>query len=402
MHTLLVIITSLLLDTASTEAYLQGQYTQPATPIEGTQSGGFGVQVQSVYDIDTVHRVFGEARYSWSQSAGNWWVENADYQLLYPYLTCDTAGGGMRSEEYWFRGGYRMARGPVLWHVALQYRALQSYRSVDPRPRNKVADLSVEGSVGYLSSRYAYSVVGQVGRYKQNNDISFYSEQGTATVYHLVQPGADYTRFAGAYTSAYYHGMTAGGAWMMQPRCEGALAGVGYSYLTVTKELSSSTAIPIAGLQVHRMTAQAGYAAPRWRAYATAEYRLRRGTQYLYGVAADNYFTLLTREANYREDRLYVALAGSYTQPLPVGVLSVEAEADCLYALPSEAVASTERFAQLADNLMATQCHALVAVRYTFPIRGRYSWFFRPEGRYTYYSTGAHGWQVALQTGLCF
>lgn len=72
------------------------------------------MQAGSVYDIDPVNRVFGEASYSWNQSQGNQWVENADYQLLYPYLTCDTIGGGMRSEEYRFRGGYRRVKSHII------------------------------------------------------------------------------------------------------------------------------------------------------------------------------------------------------------------------------------------------------------------------------------------------
>ena len=102
MSTLLVIITALLLDTTSTEAYLQGHYRQSTMPIEGTSSAGFSVCARSIYDIDSVNRVFGEAVYSWAQSQGNIGIENADPYLLYPYLTYDTIGGGLRTESYWF------------------------------------------------------------------------------------------------------------------------------------------------------------------------------------------------------------------------------------------------------------------------------------------------------------
>ena len=407
MNLFLVIITSLLLDTAHTEAYLQGQYRQSAMPIEGTSAGGFSVQARSVYDIDAANRVFGEASYSWNQSQGNQWVENADYQLLYPYLTCDTIGGGMHSETYWFRGGYRRKKAHIIWHLALQYRALQSYRDIDPRPKNKVADLSVEGSVGYTDNRYAYSFMAQVGRYKQNNDIAFYSELGEAMVYHLVQPSAPYSRFSGGYKSAYYHGLTAGGRFMLQPRTEGFLAGAGYHYFSATEELSSTTSIPIADLHTHTATAQFGYAAPLWRLSAQAGYALRLGTQYIYGEAANNYFNLLTRSTNYAEQQIAVSLTGSYRLNLPVGYMRFAADAAYLHKtatspIPPEEGLTDTPFISLASYLLASQVDVQASIRYTFPLKSRYSWFIQPAAAYTYYATRSHAWQVTFSTGVCF
>ncbi len=395
-----------MLDTAHTEAYLQGQYGQSTMPIGGTSAGGFSVQARSVYDIDPVNRVFGEASYSWNQSQGNRWVENADYQLLYPYLTCDTIGGGMRSEEYRFRGGYRRVKSHIIWHLALQYRALQSYRSIDPRPKNKVADLSVEGSVGYADNRYAYSFLAQVGRYKQNNDIAFYSELGEAMVYHLVLPSEPYTRFSSGYKSAYYHGLTAGGRFMLQPRTEGFLAGVGYHYFSATEELSSTTSIPIADIQTHTATALFGYAAPLWRISAQTGYALRMGTQYIYGEAANNYFNLLTRSTNYAEQHIAASLAGSYRLNLPIGYMRFAVNAAYLHKTtsptpPKEGLIDTP-FSPLASYLLASRADAQLRVRYTFPLKSRYSWFIQPTAAYTYYTTRSHTWQVSLSTGVCF
>ena len=409
---LLSVITSLLLDTASTQMYVQGQFGQSAMPVAGVQDGGFSVQAQSVFDINDVSRVFGEAGYTWGQTEGNRWVENADYGLLYPYLTCDTVGGGMRSEQYWFRGGYRMAKHHIIWHLALQYRALQSYRCIDPRPKNKVADLRIDGSVGYIGDRYACSLLGQVGRYKQNNTISFYSEAGNSIIYHLVQTNEDYARFAGDFTSSYYHGITAGAQAMLQPRLRGWLAGVDYHYLSVTKELNSSTFTPIAWLRTHDIGAQLGYAAPDWRVSLQADYILRTGTQYYYGNVAGNYYHLLYRAANYREQQILVNLSGSYRLALPVGYMCFAADAAYLHKIPSSLSATPAHpyFRDLSAYLTASQLHARLSVRYTFPMKGRYAWFFEPSADYTHYfpTTGTpfpattFGWQASLKTGISF
>lgn len=416
MSTLLIIITSLLLDTASTEAYLQGQYGQSTMPVAGVQDGGFSIRAHSIYDINAVSRVFGEAAYSWGQTEGNRWVENADYELLYPYLTCDTVGGGMRSEQYYFRGGYRMAKHHIMWHLALKYRALQSYRSIDPRPKNKVADLRIEGSIGYTHDQYTYSLMAQVGRYKQNNDISFYSELGDAMIFHLVQPDKDYARFAGAFKSSYYHGITAGGTLMMQPRQHGFLAGLDYHYLRITKELSTATSIPMADICTHDMGAQFGYAAPRWRVMAQGGYTWRRGTQYIYGEAANQYYNLLLKSSNYVENQWYIGALGSYDCILPIGHLTIRGDVQYLQKRPSTLFAGATtnalslQFAQLASYLTASQAQAKLSVRYAFPIAGRYAWFVEPAATYTCYlpttvaisHTASHRWMAILKTGICF
>ncbi len=409
MNILLVIITSLLVDTASTEAYLQGQYGQSTMPVAGVQDGGFSVNAHSVYDINAVSRVFGEASYSWNQTKGNRWVENADYELLYPYLTCDTIGGGMRSEQYAFRGGYRMAKDRIVWHLALQYRALQSYRSIDPRPKNKVAELDVEGSVGYMDNSYAYSLMAQVGRYKQNNDISFYSELGNAMVYHLIGLDRDYTRFAGDFLSSYYHGMNAGATLMLQPRSQGWLAAMGYRYSFITKELKSSTSTPVARLHTHTVSALIGYAGARWRAFLQADYMLRLGTQYVYGDVTGNYYHLLLTVANYHEQQLRLKAQGNYRLSLPVGYMNFVADLGCFCKMPQLAKSEeTTRFSLLASFLSASQLQAGLEVRYAFPLRGRYAWFFAPVASYTHFlsdslsASSVFCWQFSFKTGVLF
>ena len=83
MFAILLIISTLFADSSKTEVGLMGHYGQSTYAIEGDRAGGFSVQAASVHDIDSVSRVFGVASYSWQQSHGNHFVENADYDLLH-------------------------------------------------------------------------------------------------------------------------------------------------------------------------------------------------------------------------------------------------------------------------------------------------------------------------------
>ena len=399
---ILLIVTALVTDTTSTEVLVSGKYGASTYAIEGDWHGGFSVEAKSVHDIDSVHRVFGEASYSWNQSHGNRFVENADYELLNPYLTTDTVGGGMRSETYFFRGGYRMHKKNIVWHAALQFRALQSYRDVDPRPKNKVADLQVEAGVGYTNNTYAWMFLAEIGRYKQNNEIKFYSELGESQIYHLVGPGAAYTRFSGSKKESYYHGLTAGASAAMMPLKSGWMAQLDYRYMRVDKELHDNTYISIGRIQSHSLEASVGYNTPLWRAFLKGGLTLRRGSQYIYGEAVNNTYQFLVLQPNYAENGWHIGAAGSYRLDLPLGYICFAAAMD--YAGRKTSAATVEpRWQELNELLTDDVLKAGLSIRYAFPIKGRFSWFFEPLADMNYYTrTTRHNWQVALQTGIVF
>ena len=398
----MLLVTALVTDTSSTEAGLYGQYGQSTHAIAGDHGAGFGVQISSVHDIDSVHRVFGEASYNWHQSYGNRYVENADYEMLSPYLTVDTVGGRMRTETYYFRGGYRMVKNHIVWHAALQFRALQSYRDIDPRPKNKVADLRVDAGIGYTNSEYAWMIIGEVGRYKQNNELKFYSELGESQIYHLVGPGAAYTRFSGSKKESYYHGFTAGAAAAMMPRRSGWLAQLDYQYLSVTKELHDNTFIPLGRIRSHALDASVGYVMPLWRVTVQGGMNLRHGQQFIYGEAVNNTYTLLLTEANYAETAWHAGAQGSYRLNLPLGFMRFNGALDYT-ARQATAPTVEPRWSELNDLLTDNDLQAALAIRYCFPIKGRYSWFVQPQANFRYYTqTKRNTWQVALRTGIAF
>lgn len=378
--TALIVVTSLVTDTARTDLTLSGQFGQGTHVIEGTQIGGFEVNARSVYDINAVSRVFGEASYTWQDAKQTRYLDNTDYRLTAPYWTVDTIGGDLRLETYAFRGGYRMLKNHILWHAALQFRAEQSYRMRDPRAKNKVSDLRVEASIGYQWNRYALSVMAYGGRYKQNNEIRFYSELGETTIYHMANDTEPYARFSNSNKISYYSGYRAGvGVQLLSTT--GFLAGIQYDWFTFTKELTINTQVPIVSLNTHTVSAQFGYAASNWRVHASAGLELKRGNQYLYGDNANNYYQLLLISPNYWRNNFLADIYGDYRLPLPVG--------DMLFA----GNVNYDSFEQhLSEN---------IHIRYTFPIIKRYSWFVAPKAVLHQYNQ-AQAWQIILSTGLTF
>lgn len=367
-------------DTTRTDLTLSGQFGQGTQVIEGKQDGGFSVQARSVYDINPVSRVFGTASYRWEDIKQTQYIDNADYRLTAPYLTVDTLGGNMRRETYAFYGGYRMLKNHILWHAALQFRAEQSYRMQDPRPKNKVTDLRLEASIGYQWKQYALSLMAYGGRYKQNNEIYFYSELGETTIFHMANDTEPYARFSSNNKISYYSGYRAGVGVSLLPTT-GFIAGLQYDWFTFTKTLSIVTQVPITALTTHQVGAQFGYIGSCWRVLGSAEMEFKRGRQYLYGDNANNYYQLLIIASNYRRNNLLAHLYADYSLPLPIGKMVFVASAD---------------YDQFMQHFQ--EC---VQVHYIVPLKKRYSWLIAPKA-YLHQYENATAWQVVLETGLTF
>lgn len=378
--TILIVITSLVTDTARTDLTLSGLFGQGTQVYEGKQTGSFAVQARSVYDINAVSRVFGEASYRWEDVKQTRWVDNADYRLTAPYWTTDTIGGTMRRETYAFYGGYRMLKNHIVWHAALQFRAEQSYRMRDPRPKNKVTDLRIEASIGYQWRQYALSLSAYGGRYKQNNEIYFYSELGETTIYHMANDTEPYARFSNSNKISYYSGYRAGVGLQVLPTT-GFIAGVQYDWFTFTKTLSIVTSVPITALTTHTVTGQFGYIGPHWRVWGKAGMEFKRGRQYLYGDNANNYYELLLVTSNYRRNNLFAQLYADYSLTLPIGKMIFVAAAD---------------YEQYLQHVR--EC---VQVQYMIPIKKKYAWLIAPKA-YLHQYDHASAWQVVLETGLTF
>ena len=140
------------------------------------------------------------------------WNETSDYDWVYPYVLGDSVGGDLRCEEYYFAGGYAREYGRVTWGGTLDYRAAVEFRNIDPRPKNVVGELNASLGISLRTkTHYGIGMSAFATKYKQSNEIKFYSELGQSKVYHFTGMGMDYARFSGNNNSAYYKGKSFGG-----------------------------------------------------------------------------------------------------------------------------------------------------------------------------------------------
>ena len=73
---------------------------------EGDGWGGFKVAADSYVRMSDASRIWGNAYYHNGERKNVQWNESADYELIYPYVMADTIGGDIKSETYFFEGGY--------------------------------------------------------------------------------------------------------------------------------------------------------------------------------------------------------------------------------------------------------------------------------------------------------
>ena len=196
-----------------TSVLLKGVYEDRGSAAiiqEGDGKKQLEADVKSFVVLNPSSRLFGSASYQNGRRNNVRWNENADFSLLYPYVTGDSLGGFMKEETYRFSGGY--VRAFDKWRLAteLKYRAMLAYRDKDPRPRNIVSDLELQLSASrLLKSFYHLGTSFSLRTYDQKSSISFLGDKGSTSVYQMLGLGMDYVRFAGNEFSSQYQGLGA-------------------------------------------------------------------------------------------------------------------------------------------------------------------------------------------------
>lgn len=286
-------------DYSLTEIGLNGNYEDEKRPLllqEGDSRKGFGFQARSRIRLNPRARAWGEAFYRNERKRNVQWNETSDFRLLYPYVMADTTGGNLKSETYYFAGGYAREHGKLTWGTTLDFRAMQEYRNKDPRPRNLVTDLNVTaGAAWQVSRQYRAGLSGQVRKYKQTNDVSFLGTAGSSTVYHLTGLGMDYVRFAGNNMSTYYKGTGGGGSVDLYPRNgEGWSVSLLYNSFSFQKNMTDLNKLPLVKAVEQTLGGEVAWTTrkPEYQLgiKGTGENRKRKGTENLFGDPAGNIY----------------------------------------------------------------------------------------------------------------
>lgn len=262
--------------------------------------------------------MWGEASYRNGKQMNMQWNETSDYLLLYPYVMGDTVKGNLKSEQYFFNGGYSANAGKIIWGSNASYRATIGYRQTDPRPRNITGKfdftfgIALTGVGGY---RPGLSV--NATKYKQKNDIKFYNDQGNAMLYHLTGMGTDYYRFRGEEKETYYKGRIFGGSLNLLPEdYSGFTVDLSFNNFLFEKIISSLNELPMAKVNEYTWRAETGYRKKQmnraWGVKAELANIHRKGTENIFGDPANNIYSQIASVQQYSNKQTECRLSGFY------------------------------------------------------------------------------------------
>ncbi len=289
----------------------------PLVAEEGDGWRGFRVTADSYVRLTENSRVWGEAYYRNGTRTRVKWNETSDYEQIYPYVVADSLCGDMKSETYFFHGGYAQHTGRWTYGLSFRYKALLEYRDVDPRPRNITADLDFRLGATYALRDYVLGLSAEVHRYKQNGNITYYNELGTTKTYQLTGLGTSYIRFDGARNNYSYEGMTYGATLSLLP-----LSGNGVSGAAYVRSSSLMKKLPDVGnIKLNEASTLEYGAELAWKHFGRqnaygikveAACKDRTGTENIFGDAASNLYPLISSVDAFKSNRQQAGLSLFY------------------------------------------------------------------------------------------
>jgi len=251
--------------------------------------------------------ISGNASYSNGKRRGVRWCEASDYEIVYPYVTADDAGGDMSTECYRFGGCYASLSDRCAWGASASYDAGHAYRAVDPRPRNVsgIFDLSAGAAYRLWGKYYAGAMV-SYRKYKQTSELEFKSELGETAVYHTTGLGTVYKRFTGLGKDTYYSGSRYGLGFDIYGRGDGAYLSVRYMDFGFDYVLTDLNKLPMSSVSDRELRLQTG-----WRFIGESsfnalelgwEVKRRLGTENIFGDAATGQYPLILSMTMYADN----------------------------------------------------------------------------------------------------
>ena len=272
--------------------------------IPQTGKGGkfINISVASIQHLSENNSVWGNASYENGKQYDVVWNETSDFLQLYPYVMADERGGDMNYEQYELNGGYSARHKKIFYGAEFGYRALQEYRSFDPRPNNTVADLHARIAFGYRAwKKYVCALSAEAGKYKQTNELAYYNELGAGKEYHLTGLGNDYARFSGSNNNTFYKGWNVGATLDLAPTdAVGWSASLAYSFVMREKIIIDLNRLPLNELKTDAFSVSAGYSKDKYGIRMTANMLLRQGNDNIFGDASGNIYNQIGTQKNYK------------------------------------------------------------------------------------------------------
>lgn len=292
--------------------------TEPFILQKGIGNTLYDVEADTYLRLSDHSAVWGKASYMTGKSRSIKWSSVSDYELMEPYILADTLGGNTERERYVFEGGYVTKLGKVLLGAEMLFRAEHEYRTVDPRMRAIVTDLTIRAGAAYETTSYHWGVAAEANIYKQTDNVTFFRETGVIPEFQMTGLGAIYVRFSGEVNNLYFNG---GGAQLYlnaQPRnVNGLFANITIGEHRYERIAASLNSLPLTKLYREEAKIQAG-----WRRegtadlaiYADAKYTRRLGDENVVGSSQSNNYPILTTLTMYKNDILDANLNVVYGQ----------------------------------------------------------------------------------------
>ncbi len=319
--------------------------------------------------------LWGKARFAMGRRTNVGYCETSDFLLLFPYVMGDTVGGDLTSQTYLFGAGLMHAVGesPIALGIDANYRACLEYRQVDPRPRNTISELKVCFGASYNINKNLLAIHSDFMRYKQTNEVKFFSELGNPITYHYTGVGTDYYRFRGNNTSAYYNGYGFGGGIGVKQNTIGLSASADYHYSSFEKILSTLNDLPLTRSIRHLFNAQIGYVNTSSdihnihlsSIYITASADNKLGHENIFGDAANNVYAEIGYVEQYKYKKRNVSATCVVNKTFSHNSLTLRADAGTMcekhtYAMPrGELSFSQAQIGARIEDLISTNRYSL-------------------------------------------
>lgn len=329
----IIYTTLLLLGPTENPALMTQAYQKPFTELSLTcdyrhQSDAFRleqgtgsllpeVSVESYIRLTPSSVVWGEAAYGNGKHYDKRFNNVADFDLLYPDVIADSLGGDTRRERYLFSGGYATENGRWRLGGELKFRAEQEYRTVDPRMRSIVSDLTLRAGAGRTIGRYLTGVSAEGNIYRQTADVDFYGEANSMGELQMTGLGTSYVRFSGSNRDIFYEGKGAGATLDVQPLSgSGWLAHLSHALHQYERLSDEYNSLPLTTLYRQQTALTAGYrrqtAAGERALLLQAAYDKRASDEHVVGSASGQDYPILAHLTMYRQQRWDVSAAALY------------------------------------------------------------------------------------------
>ena len=249
------------------------------------------------------------------------WNSTSDYDIIYPYVTADSLGGNLTSEEYTAGGGYGHRTGRWIWGIEGNLRAAHEYRTVNPRPRNIVTDIGAGAGAAFTAGKVRIGLHICAEIYRQRSDVDFYGDKGIIGEYFMSGLGVHYARFKGNDNGTMFkgHSWSAGISVVPDSNKDGFYFSAQYSTRTTEKTLTDKNKLPLQKAvpnTVSAMLAWTGNTESRylWGISASSSYRYTGGYESIVAENISNEYRSLGELNMFQSENLTVRIDGTWGQ----------------------------------------------------------------------------------------